>query len=173
MAKFTDARQRTWVVALDVQTAKRVKTTLGVDLLDVGNGELYARLASDPETIVDVLHCLLQDDCQRLQIDAVEFARGLCGDVLDAASAALLEALCDFFPSRRRALLKTAATKTQILLDRQITHATSLLQGDRMDQALEARLQTMDRELDAQIAALASGKPSTSGPASSASPPAF
>lgn len=157
MSKFTDADGRQWSVVLTMVEIKQVRAELEVDLLDVGTQELFARLVNDPVLIVDVLHVVLKQECAARNLDAYGFARGLRGDAVDDASRALLEALIDFFPKRRRAVLQAALKKTDHWMEKTADHAVTLIESDRMDQMLDATLARMDQTIDQQIAALSGG----------------
>ena len=108
MKPFTDSQGRTWSVVINVSAIKRVRDVLGVDLLDVANGDLLSRLADDPCLLVDVLFVLSKPEADAKGITDEDFGRCMVGGVLDEASAALMKELLDFFPSalRARALVK-------------------------------------------------------------------
>jgi len=103
MKAFTDSQGRTWPVVINVSAIKRVRDILGVDLLDVANGDLLARLADDPCVLVDVLYVLCKPDADAKGVTDEDFGRGMVGGVLDEASSALMKELLDFFPSAQRA----------------------------------------------------------------------
>ncbi|MBE3097722.1 MAG: hypothetical protein IMZ44_11435, partial [Planctomycetes bacterium] len=103
MKTFTDSQGRTWNVVVNVSAIKRVRDLLGVDLLDVANGELLSRLADDPCLLVDVLFALCKPEADAKGVSDEDFGRGMVGGVLDEASAALMKELLDFFPSAQRA----------------------------------------------------------------------
>jgi len=108
MKPFTDSQGRTWNVTVNVSAIKRVRDILGVDLLDVANGDLLSRLADDPCVLVDVLFVLCKPEADAKGVSDEDFGRGMVGGVLDEASAALMKELLDFFPSalHARALVK-------------------------------------------------------------------
>lgn len=166
--KFTDTNGDDWLIRLDVATNKRVRDELGVDLLKFDD-TLYGRLLTEPEILVDVLYVVLAPRIADRNLDAVGFAERLAGDVIEDAAVALLEAITDFFPRRRREVLKRALHKSQDFLARSIDHSEALLESPTMAQALEDLLETQTAEMQA---ALARGRSSTNGPASSPSTPA-
>lgn len=173
MHAFTDAAGEQWRISLVTEDIKRVRRELDVDLLNCGDPQLLSRLANDPILIVDVLHVLLGAEAEKRQLDAYGFAARLAGDVLDSAAQALLGALCDFFPSRRRAVLQAAIEKTGALMDRQLQHAATLLADPRIEQLAELELQAATRSLDEKLSRLTAGGCSTSGPDSAELTPAF
>ncbi len=88
MRTFTDNAGRTWTVALNVTTLKRVKTLCGVDLLDAVNdgGKLLERLAGDPVLLCDVVFALCKDQAEAKAITDVDFGSAMAGDPIEAGS---------------------------------------------------------------------------------------
>ncbi|MGC1272798.1 MAG: hypothetical protein WBC44_03760 [Planctomycetaceae bacterium] len=165
MQTFFDADSRMWTVDISLAEIRDVKRQLGIDLLDVGNETLFARLVQDPELIVDVLHVVLGSQCDEKGVEAVTFARAMRGNTLDDASRALLESLVDFFPRRRREVLRAALRKTNRWLQTTADHARDVIESDRLDGLLQEQIAAMDREIDQRVNDLrnVSGKPSPSG----------
>ncbi len=121
MKTFTDTAGRTWTVCVNVDAIKRVRTLLGINLLDVLDDgcKLLAQLHDDPILLVDVLYCICKPDADGKLITDEEFGRGMSGDALLQGNQALLEGLSDFFPSaRQRAAIKGLLQKTQQVADR-------------------------------------------------------
>jgi len=102
MKTFTDAEKRTWELTVNVNTIKRVRDLLGVDLLDAANGDLFSRLADDACLLVNVIYALVKPAADAAKVSDEDFGRAMVGDVLDAASAALVQDLLDFFPRAQR-----------------------------------------------------------------------
>ena len=108
MKPFTDSQGRTWNVTVTVGAIKRVRDLLGVDLMDVANGDLLSRLADDPCLLVDVLFALCKPEADAAKVTDEDFGRAMVGDALDSGSGVLMKELLDFFPSalHARALVK-------------------------------------------------------------------
>jgi hypothetical protein len=85
----------------------------------------------------------------------------LSGDVIDQATTALLEELIDFFPQRRRAILRQAWEKVKTLKSRL---------EDQAEQRAKAIL--ADPKLEDELMAKLSGDSAGSSPESSVSSPA-
>ncbi|RIK80201.1 MAG: hypothetical protein DCC68_11610 [Planctomycetota bacterium] len=111
MPSFKDTNGREWLVTLNVAQVKRVRERLGINLADLQEGNLLARLA-DPVTLVDVLFVLVLPQADETNISDEQFASALGGDTLTEASTALLEALCDFFHEPQRTLLRKVLAAT-------------------------------------------------------------
>jgi hypothetical protein len=109
MHTFADNLGRTWYVAINVATIRRVRAALDVDLyqlVDDGMQEL-GKLVSDPVRLADVLYVLCKEDAETKDITDEDFGRALGGDAITAAAEALVEELVDFFPEERsRAALR-------------------------------------------------------------------
>ena len=157
MAQFTDNAGHTWIVTLNVDVVKRVRSLCGLDLLDVGS---LTRLAEDPVLLCDVVYAVCKSQADDAEVTDEDFGRAMAGDAIEEATNGLLEELANFFPSRRRELIKKALKKMGPLQEMAL-------------QAAEARLES--GEIEAQVKAAldaASGGPSMSSPESSGSTPA-
>jgi len=60
MRTFKDNAGRVWSVQLDVAALKRVRSLLGVNLLEVIEGKLIDRLSNDPVFLCDVLYAVVK-----------------------------------------------------------------------------------------------------------------
>jgi len=156
MKPFTDSQSRTWSVVINVSAVKRVRDVLGVDLLDVANGDLLSRLADDPCVLVDVLYVLCKPETDAKGVTDEDFGRGMVGGALDEASSALMKELLDFFP---RALRARALAKMVRKMCEQQAAATEAV----------AALKPL---AEAEAAAETPGDSSGNSPASAASTPA-
>ena len=141
MKVFKDAAGREWTVEVNVQSIKRVRGLLDVDLLDAVGGDLIERLLGDPVLLCDIVYCLCKPEADERGVSDEEFGRAMAGEAIEAATTALLEELVDFFPPKKRALLRKAMDKLERFQDAAIELAHKKLD----DPELEARLET---ELD-------------------------
>jgi len=174
MAKFTDNAGREWSLTINVAALKRVRMLAEVDLADILATTLLQRLAGDPVLLAEVLYAVCQPQAERQGISPESFGEELVGDVIDAATTALLEALADFFPSRRRAALRKALAKVKSLEETALTAAERTLDSDVMDRVLAEELapERIEAELkDALSGRRTSGTSSTAAPGSSAATP--
>lgn len=155
MTTFQDAEKRTWQVGLTVDSIKRVKALLQVDLTEPLAGEppLMTRLALDVILLCDVLFALVKPQADAAGVTDEQFGASLGGEAIIAAHDALMEAWVDFFRNLRRTHLVTAIEKQAELVRAAVA-------------AGEKRLAALDPA--AKVAAIF-GEPSTSRPASSAS----
>ncbi len=141
MKTFTDNTGRKWTIEVNVQAIKRVRGLIDVDLMDAVGGDLIERLLGDPVLLCDVVYCLCKPEADERGISDEEVGRAMAGDAIEEATEALLEELVDFFPPKKRALLRKAMDK----LDRFQDAAIELAHKKLDDPELEA---TLRKELD-------------------------
>ena len=105
MKTFSDATKRSWEIALTIGSAKRVKSLLGIDLLQPEEGDppLLTRLGTDEMLLCDIIYCLVKPQADAAGITDEQFGELLGGEVILAAQTALYEELIDFFQQRGRA----------------------------------------------------------------------
>jgi len=165
MKTFTDTAGRTWTLALTIDAAKRVKSLLDVNLLELdlpagkagaGDPPLLTRLGTDVILLCDVIFALVKPQADAAGVSDQEFAAALGGDVVLAAQTAFYEELVDFFRKLGRGDLAKAVDAQRRMID--LTVARIKTRIDRLD--LEAAVEST------------LGEPSTSSPQSSESTPA-
>ena len=166
MPAFKDTNGHEWLVKLDGPKIREVRQACNVDLGAL-DGSVFDRLDRDPVLLVDVLWVLCRG--QANGITDVQFGEALVGDPIEAATKALVDAVTDFFPSRKRLLLRSLADKQAALVEKGTALALAKLNDptleDRLLAATEAR---MTRELEQLLTGPSSA---TSWPGSAASAP--
>ena len=135
MAVFKDNAKQEWMIELDAPLIKAVRKECAVDLVS-DTERPYERLYDDPILLVDTLWVLCRVQAQQRQIDQDKFAQLLTGDAIDSATEAILGAIVDFSPSRKREILRTLAAKTSKIRDLAMSRAMERLN----DPELEAKL---------------------------------
>ena len=161
MASFKDPTNRVWHLSLDAPLINKVRKACDIDLAD-SEGKSYQRLANDPVLLVDVLWVLVQKQAQGEGVSDEEFGRLLVGDPIEAATSALLEAIVDFFPSRRRELVKAVAEKNAQLRERATQKALERINDPMLWAQVEASMEArMDEEIRRALTGLsnATGSP--------------
>jgi hypothetical protein len=147
---FCDALNRKWEVIINVAAVKRVRDLVKVDLAQVTE-QLVKDLMSDPVLLCDVLFALVQPAAASAQVSDEEFGRGMGGDALEAATAALLDELIDFFPKSRRQVMERAREK-QLRMEAAGAKAISeLLEGDQLEKAFAQKVTLMMQDRLAEI----------------------
>jgi hypothetical protein len=164
MKTFTDTAGRTWTLALTIDAAKRVKSLLDVNLLELdlpagkagaGDPPLLTRLGTDVILLCDVIFALVKPQADAAGVSDQEFAAALGGDVVLAAQTAFYEELVDFFRKLGRGDLAKAVDAQRRMIDLAVARIETRLDKLDLEAAVESTL----------------GEPSTSSPPSSESTP--
>ena len=166
---WTDAEGRSWSAAVSVNSIRRVRELVGVNLMEVSDGELMSRLADDPVLLVNTLYAVCKPQADERDVSDEAFGELLVGDTIELAAAALVRGITDFFPKDRRAVLERlwAATKrtrteaTQMAMDK--------LDSPLVEQAITGAIQKASDEIDQRLRSF--GDTSGSSPESLASSP--
>ena len=159
MAAFKDNANNTWAVDVTVDTVKRVRSLLDVDLLGVLKGDLIQKLIGDPILLCDVLYAVCKPQADTKGITDEAFGQYMSGDAIDHATKALLEAIVDFSPSQgdRKNLQKV------------VTLAYKMM--DKARDVIETKLESGDIEKEVDRILAKSAGSFGSAPASSESTP--
>jgi len=140
MRTFKDNAGRAWSVQINVDALKRVKSLLGVNLLEVIEGKLIDRLSGDPVFLCDVLYAVVKPEADAQKVTDEDFGRAMGGDALDGATAAFLEELVDFFPQGRRRLHRRAMEKLGVFQAKALAVAEQRLASPELDRKFESAL---------------------------------
>jgi hypothetical protein len=123
---FTDNSGRTWELMIDVPTLRRVKQITGVNLSSIlkpGGSDAL----TDPVTLADVLYVVCQPAADAANVSDEDFGRSLRGDAIDAAGTALLEAVADFMPPDRGALIHKSIARACLASKVALAQAVQIL----------------------------------------------
>ena len=157
MRQFKDNAGRTWTIAVNVDSIKRVKALVKdddgdpVNLLAAVEGRLLEKLVESPILLCDVVYALCKPDADTLKITDEDFGRAMAGEAIDGATAALLEDLSDFFPASKRPMLQTAVRKLAQLQQIALDEAVKRLESPILEQRLR---QTIANDLFGDLPAL-------------------
>jgi hypothetical protein len=138
MRTFSDSAGRTWCVSLNVAAVKQVRDLLGLNLLDVFDGKLIDRLATDPILLVDVLYVVCKTEAEKAGVSDVQFGQAMAGDAIAAATDALLKELVDFFQPGQREILSKAIAKRNNYQKAIEARALANMDDPRLDEAVKA-----------------------------------
>ena len=153
---------------VNVNLFKAVRAQLDVDLLNF-DGPLLTRLSSDYVLLVDVLWIACAKQAQELDIDDEEFGERLAdGEVIDAASTALLEGIVNFTPPAKRVALRAALAQIKVLQKKEGELRTKMVTGEKMMQATQRSMELAEAQFETMIDQV--GRPETPGPSCGDSP---
>lgn len=152
MSVFKDANGREWQIKIDAPKIRAVRQACQIDLGSL-DSSIFDSLESDPALLVDVLWVLCRD--QAGGATDVSFGEALVGDPVEAATKALYDAYCDFFPTRKRLLLRSLADKQAAVTDKAIQQAMARINDPTLEEKLlKAADQKMARELESLLTSL-------------------
>ncbi len=157
MKTFTDSAGRTWTLTLTIDAAKRVKSLLDVNLLELEAGDppLLTKLGTDVILLCDAIFALVKPQADAAGVTDEQFAAAMGGDAILAAQTAFYGELVDFFRKLGRTDLAKAVDAQRRMIDLAVARIETRI--DRLD--LEAAIETT------------LGEPFTNLPPSSASTP--
>ena len=129
MKTFTDNASRIWTISLTIDSVKRVRDLLNINLLEpeAGDPPLLTRIGTDEILLCDIIYCLIKPQADSLNISDSQFGQSLGGDVILAAQNALYDELIDFFQKRGRTDRAKAAATQQKMINLAIDKVTSNL----------------------------------------------
>lgn len=133
---FKDCNGKRWSIHVTIKTIKRVRSLLGIDLMEILEGDILTRLSSDPCLLADVLFAVCKEDADQAGIADEQFGEGLAGDAISQATNAFLSALVEFFPDPKRTLLQRILTQAREMEPLLLEQASK-----KLDQALENQRQ--------------------------------
>lgn len=158
MKQFKDENGKDWLIRIDVSAIKRVRSIVGVDLMQIVDPKsALAEELDDPVKLADVLFVLCSKQAEEASVSDEDFGKLLAGDVLANAQRAMLEELADFFPEGPRRMLILRGLKA---VERIKGRTMKLIEEATSDAAI-------DRHLDEQLKT--PGAPSGTPPESSES----
>ena len=148
MAKFIDAEGTDWTIEISVAEIKQLRTQLGIDLLALmdNNGGLLKRLAGDPIVLVDVISLLCSQQITERGLDEYGFARRLVGSGLSNAMDGLIEAIANFTPPQRGAVIRQAWARSQEMEQQVMARISSQLASPDLDLRLEEKIAALLNE---------------------------
>lgn len=163
MKTFTDTKNRTWNLEINVGTCRRVRSLLQVDLPNITQGDppLLQRLGTDVILLVDVIFCCCKPQADGQGITDQDFAEAFGGDTASLAADLFWEELSEFFRRDRRPD-QAAAIEKQRTLVRSVTRA-----AQRKIEAIDVE-KIIETEMGKQPT---TGEPSGDSPDSSESIP--
>jgi hypothetical protein len=165
-AIWQDATGRTWSSAINVNTIKRVRDLVGVDLVDCFDGTLFNKLAEDPVLLVGTLHAICKPQAEGRGVSEEAFVELLVGDCITEAVNALVMGLVDFFPKERRGVLARLWATNQKARTAAAQMADRKMDSPLMEKILQEKISEMDAEIDQRLQdLLKSGSESSKFPA--------
>jgi hypothetical protein len=167
---FTDTEGRLWNVKGTLGAFERVKTSTGVDMLDLPSTQKCLGQISDVFTLGKVLYAMCEQQCDARSISPEDFADGFNADVLVEASNALLEEVVffcrkDLRPAMQMALDKARQADERMIAKMQGQAAAMEQQMDRAMESLWTSTDSVTSSLESSASTPANGRSAgSSGP---------
>jgi len=139
MKSFIDSANRTWTINLTIDSVKRVKSFLDVDLLNITSGDppLLTRLGTDIMLLCDVIFVLVKPQADKLEVTDEAFGSALGGEVIFAAQSAFFDELVDFFRGMGRKDIMKALTTQSIVINRTVERVTAKIDAMDLDKIMD------------------------------------
>jgi hypothetical protein len=97
-----------WNVSVDYLAAKKLKAA-GFDIFN--QSAYLGGIFNDVPSIIDATVILIAPQLEKAGIALDDFLRSVHGEILDAVSIAMNDALADFFPPARRRIVRMVGEK--------------------------------------------------------------
>ncbi len=172
MATFKDNADRTWEIKIDGPTIYKVREDCDPKFLlddEKDDQNTFARMQNDDALLCRVLFLLCDKQRNERGITEADFHENVTGDTIDRATEAMLAAIINFTPRRKRGLLEAAAAKMQKLQEVGVAEATAMMNDPRVDAQM---VEAIKQGLNAKVQAVIRQMSATSSPASAESTPA-
>jgi len=165
MRTFTDSAGRTWTVSLTLDSVKRVRDLLGVNLLELDQGEppLLTRLGTDVILLCDVIFAILKPQADAAGVSDAEFGAALGGEVIMAAQKAFYEELVGFFRQLGRGDLARAVEAQQRMILLAVAAVERRIEGVDVEGEIEKTLGAVSERSESNRGSLSSNSPASSG----------
>ena len=159
MSAFKDNESKDWILAVDAPTIRAVRKECdGLDLASLDD-KPYQLLSNDVVLLVDVLWVICREQAIARDVTDIQFGQRLVGDAIDRATAALLEAITDFFPQSQRSLLSSLVQKNKTVREKAMALTMARIDDPRLMPAMEAAMtERLDKELNDALTRLNSAK---------------
>jgi len=156
--QFSDTEGRNWVVKVTVNRIKELRRDIGLNLAEALDPQktVINELQNNVEVLANTVWVCCKDTKQEIDVDADMFCEALSGEVLDAATEALIGAIIDFFPKGKTELLRQSLAINSRMKERaksQMAEHLTEITDEVIDQALVLLVKQSGKE---SIAALES-----------------
>jgi len=142
MKTFKDSTGREWVLTLTLGTALKVKSKLGIDLLqpEAGDPHLLSRLYTDELLLAEIICCLLEGQFEKHGVTEEDIFECFDGATLLASQKAFYEEMVDFFQKRGRADRAKAVSKYTNLISLAITAAEAKIDALDIEKVMSGEM---------------------------------
>lgn len=141
MSSFKTTDGRTFYVPVNYLTVKRVRDLCGVNVLDIlGPGEKLSSFLTDDVKLLEVVCAVVRPQLADIDWSDDKFFSVVDGEVIRAATEALIDEVANFFPEPRKGLVKKVIARVRSaaaeMQRRQVAAAEAALSQADFDAAL-------------------------------------
>jgi hypothetical protein len=172
MKTFTDNAGRGWTVALTIDSVKRVRDLLGVNLLELNKGDppLLTQLGQDVILLCDVIYCLVKPQADAAGVSDEQFGAALGGEAILEAQKAFFQELVGFFRQVGRGDMAQAAEKQQRMIQLAIQRAEQRIATLDVEGEIESAFSMADESNQSRPPVVSERSESNRGSSSTSSP---
>jgi hypothetical protein len=145
---FKDTEGREWLLRIEVNAIRRVRTVHGIDLNQLlGDQSVMQRLYGDVCLLVDVIHELCRSQCEARNVSPEQFGEGLAGDALEAATIAFGEALIEYLPPAKRRLMRQVVDASKAAEAQATLRIDNAIEKGLLTSAITSEMKKLDQAL--------------------------
>lgn len=156
MKTFVDTAGRSWVIQLTIDSVKRVRQLLNVNLLDLVSGDppLLTQFGTDVILLCDVIFVLIKPQADKVGVTDEQFGIALGGDVILGAQTAFYDELVDFFRGLGRTDMIRAVTAQRNMIDKAVQMIATQIGAIDLDKMLNETIGKMSTNSPDQSASI-------------------
>jgi hypothetical protein len=125
MKRITDTKNRSWDIVININAIKRVRDVNKIDIMKLlADQETSEKVLNDFVCFLEVLHTCI--NCTE-SID--EFSNGFDGEKIEIAMKTFLEEFVDFFPPKKRQILRSVLQKIIESENNLLTEASTMVEN--------------------------------------------
>ena len=161
---FNDSQGTTWNVEITIDTLRRVRAHMDVDLGDLTAGDppLLTQIETDIVMLINIVYLCVKPQLDAAGIDDETFAARLGGEAAQAAHDAFWQALELFFQSLHRTEQVRAIAMQLQLIEKIVAAGEARMTGIDLDKIVDQAFSDLPTNLPASSASTPEGAPSAS-----------
>ncbi len=127
MKTFKDCEGANWDICLNLGTVKKIKDKLGINLLEIEQGEppLLTRLGTDELFLAEIILCCIETQIEKRKLSEQDVLSRFDGQTIGKAQSCFYEELIDFFQQKNQPHKMKMVQKQLALIELAIKAAIS------------------------------------------------
>lgn len=125
MRRITDTKNRSWNIVININTVKRIRDVNKIDILKLlADQETSEKVLNDLVCFTEILHT-----CVGCTETIEEFSNNFDGETIENAMKIFLEEFVDFFPPKKRQILRSVLQKIMESENNLLTEASTMVEN--------------------------------------------